>query len=89
MHHDELAVLGFHNVELDPVGTCLGSRLQGGKGVLHATLDESAVRENLRFVAVDELDHGVVVQHHRDCERHKDGARGHAPQQLLTASGDR
>ena len=38
VHHHELAVLGLHDVELDPVSSGLGGGLQSRKSVLHTTL---------------------------------------------------
>ena len=88
VHHHEPAVFGFHDIELDPVSARLGGGLQSRKCVLHATLYEPAVRQHLRLVTVNQVDHGSVIQHSSDTKSHHDDARCHAPQQRLTARAD-
>ena len=63
MHHHELAVLGFHDVELNAVGSGVGGGLKGRKRVLHTTVNEPPVRNHLGLFTGNQSDHGLVVEH--------------------------
>jgi hypothetical protein len=49
--------------------------LEGRKCVLHSTFDEAAVRHDLGFVAVDQVDHRLVVEHGGDAKGQHQNAR--------------